>query len=45
VGHEVVKTEHSGAKNGGGAWMKREDAKRQSNKARRSNDRKEVSHG
>ncbi len=31
-----IKTEHNGAKNGGGAWMKRADAKKFSNKARRA---------
>ncbi|MHA2067270.1 MAG: hypothetical protein ACXABY_23125 [Candidatus Thorarchaeota archaeon] len=37
-----VKTEHSGAKNGGGYWGKREEAKKVSNKARRENDKKEA---
>jgi hypothetical protein len=39
---ENIKTEHNGAKNGGGAWMKRADAKKNSNRVRRSVDR-EVS--
>lgn len=39
----AVKTEHSGAKHGNGAyWGYKADAKKQSNKKRRSNDRKEV---
>lgn len=35
-------TEHAGAKNGGGAWMRRVDAKLQSNKARRRNERRFI---
>ena len=35
----IVKTEHSGAKNGGGFWGYRSEAKRLSNKARRHNDK------
>ena len=30
------RTEHNGAKNGGGAWCKREDAKRVSRRLRRA---------
>jgi hypothetical protein len=37
-----IKTEHSGAKNGGGHWGKREEAKRLSKKLRRSTGRKVV---
>lgn len=37
-----IKTEHSGAKNGGGYWGKREEAKRKSSKARRAQDRSAV---
>ena len=37
-----IKTEHSGAKNGGGYWGKREEAKTSSRKIRRANDKKEV---
>jgi hypothetical protein len=38
---EAVKTEHSGAKHGNGAyWGRKADAKKESNKARRANDRK-----
>lgn len=37
------KTEHSGAKHGNGAyWGRKVDAKADSNKVRRQNDRKEV---
>jgi hypothetical protein len=37
------KTEHSGAKNGGGAfWGYRSDAKKLSNKARRANGKREA---
>ncbi len=39
MGYEVKKTEHSGAKNGGGFWGTRADAKEESNQARRVNDR------
>jgi hypothetical protein len=35
-------TEHAGAKNGGGAWMPRQDAKTQSKKARRENGKRIV---
>jgi len=38
----MIKTEHSGAKNGGGYWGKRARAKRVSRKARRAADRKAV---
>jgi hypothetical protein len=37
-----TKTEHAGAKNGGGYWGKREDAKRVSNKKRREDGKSEV---
>jgi hypothetical protein len=36
------KTEHAGAKNGGGYWGKREEAKRISKKLRRTKDKKLV---
>lgn len=36
------KTEHAGAKNGGGFWGKRDDAKRYSKKKRRAADRAAV---
>ena len=34
-----LKIEHNGAKNGGGAWTTREDAKRSARKKRRQLDR------
>ena len=37
-----LKTEHNGAKNGGGAWDTRFNAKKASRKARRSNDKRLV---
>ncbi len=40
MAYNVVRTEHSGAKNGGGYWGKRAEAKKQSAKARRENDKK-----
>lgn len=36
----AIKTEHAGAKNGGGAWDKRTEAKRVSRKLRRRADRR-----
>lgn len=39
MAHSIKKSEHNGAKNGGGAWMKRIDAKKESNKVRRANDK------
>jgi len=35
-----IKTEHNGAKNGGGYWGKRVEAKRISNKIRRADEKK-----
>lgn len=37
-----IKTEHNGAKNGGGAWMRRADAKKISKRARRAADKVAV---
>lgn len=37
-----LKTEHSGAKNGGGYWGDRAEAKAVSNKARRENGKDEI---
>lgn len=37
-----IKTEHAGAKNGGGAWEPREEVKRVSRKLRRANDRRLI---
>jgi hypothetical protein len=42
VAYEVKKTEHAGAKNGGGYWGTRADAKKGSKKARRANDKAAV---
>ncbi len=39
---QQTKTEHSGAKNGGGYWGTREEAKRISNRLRRGQDRRQV---
>lgn len=36
------KTEHAGAKNGGGHWGTREEAKALSKKARRINNKKDI---
>ena len=41
MANAIRKSEHNGAKNGGGAWMKRHEAKEQSNRVRRENDKKE----
>lgn len=38
----AIKTEHSGAKNGGGFWGKRNDAKEVSNHLRREADKLET---
>lgn len=37
-----TKMNHNGAKNGGGYWGKREEAKKASRKGRRAIDKKEV---
>jgi hypothetical protein len=37
-----IKTEHNGAKNGGGFWGKRAEAKRIGNKIRRADEKKLV---
>lgn len=39
---KTLKTEHTGAKNGGGYWGCREDAKKKSKKKRRQKDKKET---
>ena len=39
------KTEHAGAKNGGGHWGGREEAKSISKKARRINNKKDIKQG
>lgn len=38
-GYRGMKTEHAGAKNGGGFWGKRAEAKRASRKRRRQTDK------
>lgn len=42
MANEVVKTEHAGAKNGGGYWGYRADAKAMSNRTRRAADKAEA---
>lgn len=44
VGYKRVKTEHAGAKNGGGAWMTRAEAKESAKRKRRRADQ-EVAEG
>ncbi|XDD54345.1 hypothetical protein AB3N62_00605 [Leptospira sp. WS4.C2] len=41
MANKVKKSEHNGAKNGGGFWGRRTEAKQMSNKQRR-NDTKEI---
>jgi len=41
----AIKTEHAGAKNGGGYWGKRAEAKRRSRRLRRKEDRKSIRRG
>lgn len=46
MANNVRKTEHSGAKHGNGAhWGRKWEAKKQSNKLRRTIDRKETAKG
>lgn len=40
MAYAIVKTEHNSAKRGKGAWMRKAEAKRASNRARRANDRR-----
>jgi hypothetical protein len=42
MANAIKKSEHNGPKNGGGAWMKREDAKHQGNRVRREDDKAAV---
>lgn len=42
---KAKRTEHAGAKNGGGFWGYRAEAKRGSDKRRRANDRAAVDEG
>lgn len=39
MGHERIKPEHTGAKNGGGAWMTRAEAKETAKRQRRQKDK------
>ncbi len=39
MGYERIKTEHSGAKNGGGGWMTRTEAKQTAKRKRRQADK------
>jgi hypothetical protein len=41
-GFSGMKTEHSGAKNGGGLWGTRNEAKKASKRRRRRNDKKAI---
>jgi hypothetical protein len=45
VGYERIKTEHAGAKNGGGAWMTRAAAKRSAKHNRRQTDKRSAAAG
>ena len=45
MANEVKKTEHNGAKHGNGFWGKKADAKKQSKKLRRCNDKQDVQQG
>jgi hypothetical protein len=42
VAYERIKTEHAGAKNGGGAWMTRAEAKQTAKRQRRQTDESEA---
>ncbi len=42
MAYEIKKTEHTGAKQGKGFWGKKADAKKQSKKLRRSNDKQDT---
>jgi hypothetical protein len=42
LGYERIKTEHTGAKNGGGAWMTRAEAKETSRRRRRQIDEQDA---
>ena len=45
MAYQAKRTEHSGAKRGRGAyWGPKKDAKRESNRKRRENDRNESKH-
>jgi hypothetical protein len=42
VAYGRIKTEHAGAKNGGGAWLTRAEAKLAAKRTRRQADRREA---
>ncbi len=42
MAYERIKTEHAGAKNGGGAWMTRFEAKQAAKRKRRQAERAET---
>jgi hypothetical protein len=42
MAYERIKTEHAGAKNGGGTWMTRAEAKQTARRQRRQEDEIEV---
>ncbi len=42
MGYERIKTDHAGAKNGGGAWMTRTEAKQTAKRRRRQLDKRET---
>jgi hypothetical protein len=42
MGYERLKTEHAGAKNGGGAWMSRAETKLAYNRKRRAAEKRLV---
>jgi hypothetical protein len=42
VAYERIKTEHAGAKNGGGAWTTRVEAKETAKRKRRQTDKQEA---
>jgi len=43
LAYERIKTEHAGAKNGGGAWMTRAEAKQTAKRQRRQIDKQATS--
>lgn len=43
MAYERIKTEHAGAKNGGGAWMTRAEAKQTAKRRRRQTDKQATS--
>jgi len=45
MGYTRIKPEHAGAKNGGGAWMTRAEAKQAAKRRRRQVDKRAVREG